>query len=128
MTMSPPAGPGPNRYVSGYDKEGNPIYSKPPSYSPPPGKNQSVHDGLAITCFILAFFAPLLGLILGFVSVSTAHRDNRRGSGLAVAAIIIGALGTIGIIIIVIAITAASSRTGMVPAPCDYTNPAYPYC
>lgn len=85
----------------------------------------SVHDGLAVTSLVLAvFFAPL-GFVLGWVSVATAARDGRRASGLAAAAVVLGALFTLIAVIVVIAAVHAAS---MAPPACDLSNPAYPYC
>lgn len=73
------------------------------------GRGPSVHDGLAVASFIAAWFFPLLGIILGGVSVSAAHRDNRDASGLAVAAIWIGsvAMAVLVIVLTVIAVHAS---------------------
>lgn len=88
---------------------------------PPPAA--SVHDGLAIAAFITAWLAPFIGLILGWVSVSAAHQARRRASGLAVAAVVIGALFTLAGIIAAIVLVAHLGSP-----PCDLSNPAYPNC
>jgi hypothetical protein len=85
----------------------------------------SVHDGLAVTSFVFAFFFAPLGFILGWVSVYTAGRDGRRASGLAAAAVVLGGLFTLIAVIVVIAAVHAAS---MAPPACDLSNPAYPYC
>lgn len=85
----------------------------------------SVHDGLAVTSFVISFFFPPLGFILGWVSVYTAGRDGRKASGLAAAAMVIGALATVIAVIVVIAAVHAAS---MAPPACDLSNPVYPYC
>ncbi|NII49843.1 DUF4190 domain-containing protein [Frigoribacterium endophyticum] len=66
---------------------------------------------LAIVGIILAFFVPLVGVILGFVARSQIKRTGEKGSGLALAAIIIGlAFIVIGIIIsVVFAIAGANA-------------------
>jgi uncharacterized protein YacL len=66
---------------------------------------------LAIVGIILAFFVPLVGVILGFVARSQIKRTGEKGSGLALAAIIIGlAFIVIGIIIsVVLAIAGANA-------------------
>jgi hypothetical protein len=74
-------------------------------------RKPSVHDGLAITSFVLAFFVPLIGLILGWVSIATAHRDGRRASGLAVAGTIIGAVATVAVLIVVIVLAVHATQT-----------------
>jgi hypothetical protein len=82
-----------------------------------------VHDGLAVTSFVIAFLFPPIGFILGWVSISAAHRDGRRASGLAEAAMMVGALATLIAVIAIIALAHSAA-----PAPCDLSNPAYPYC
>jgi hypothetical protein len=66
---------------------------------------------LAIVGIILAFFVPLVGVILGFVARSQIKRTGEKGSGLALAAIIIGlAIIVISIIIsVVLAIAGANA-------------------
>ena len=73
-------------------------------------RQPSVHDGLSVTSFILAFFLPLIGFILGWVAVVSAHRDGRRASGLAVSGLVIGGLIT-GIITLVIVVTVIGAAT-----------------
>src|SRR6202041_1720607 len=70
----------------------------------------SVHDGLAVTAFVLAFFCPPLGVILGWVSISAANRDGRRSSGLAQAGLTIGLLLTVVLVIAVIAVAHGASQ------------------
>lgn len=54
---------------------------------------------LAIVGLVLAFIVPLVGVILGFVARSQIKRTGEKGSGLALAAIIVGlAFIVIGII------------------------------
>jgi hypothetical protein len=61
----------------------------------------------------VALIAPPIGFILGAVSVTTAHRDGRNASGLAVAGVILGGLATIIILIVIVKIagSAASDPT-----------------
>ena len=74
---------------------------------------QSRVTGLDITAFILAWFLPLLGFILGLVGVSEAHKQGRDASGLSIWAAIIGGVATLTVIIVIIAV--ASSH----PSPVD---------
>lgn len=68
-----------------------PQYSAPPASSP--GRT------LGIVAFVLAFLMPLLGLILGIVALVQSSRARTK-NGLALAAVIIGAiLVAIGIIV-----------------------------
>lgn len=54
--------------------------------------------GLTIAAFVLAFLVPIVGAILGIVALVKA-RKNGGPQGLAIAAIILGVLFTIGWII-----------------------------
>jgi len=49
-------------------------------------------SGLAIAALVVAFFSGLAGLIIGIVARRQIRRDGTRGDGLAVAAIVIGAV------------------------------------
>jgi hypothetical protein len=83
-----------------------PTLSYPPAYAPYP-QSTSYH-GLAMAGFILALVGllpipcfgvclALPGLILGIVALSgMSHTHNRDGHGLAVAAIVIGAIALMG--------------------------------
>lgn len=55
-------------------------------------RQPSQHDGLAVAGFILSFLLPVLGLILSWVSITTAHRDGHRASGLAVSGVCVSAV------------------------------------
>lgn len=55
-------------------------------------RQPSQHDGLAVAGFILSFLLPVLGLILSWVSISTAHRDGHKTSGLAVSGVCVSAV------------------------------------
>lgn len=63
-----------------------PAYA-PPAYGAPAPQST---NGLAIAAFVLAFFACVIGLILGYVARSQIKRTGEGGAGLALAAIIIG--------------------------------------
>lgn len=94
------------------DDWGGPGYVGPAVAVPPAAvRRPSVHDGLAITSFVLAFFVPLIGLILGWVSIVSAHRDGRRASGLAVAGTVIGAVATAVVLVIVIVLAVHATQT-----------------
>lgn len=88
-----------------------PAQAMPYSQGPQPGQQgqpgqQQPFSGLAIFAFISAFIIGLLGLIMAFVAASNIGRTGKRGKGLAVAAMIIGAVNTlfqiiVGIILVV---------------------------
>jgi hypothetical protein len=66
-----------------------------PVYPPPPTQAPKTTNGLAIAGLILAFLAPLIGLILSIVGLSQAKKRNQNGRGLAIAGIIISIVLTI---------------------------------
>ncbi|MBD8658660.1 DUF4190 domain-containing protein [Frigoribacterium sp. CFBP 8754] len=68
---------------------------------------------LAIVGIILAFFVPLVGVILGFVARSQIKRTGEKGSGLALAAIIIGLAIIVIYVIGVIVFSVAAANSGM---------------
>lgn len=71
-------------------------YLPQPGAGPVPAKTGT--NGLAIAAFVLSILwicavGSLLGLILGIIALSQIKKSGRGGKGLAIAAIIIGALG-----------------------------------
>ncbi|PII85706.1 hypothetical protein BMH25_01630 [Leucobacter sp. OLCALW19] len=70
---------------------------------------------MAIIAFIASFFIPLLGIILGHISLSQIKRTGENGRGLGLAGTIIGYVLTafyvlwIGFVIVISVIAAASS-------------------
>ena len=73
---------------------------------------------LAWTSFWLGFFAPLLGFILGIVSIRQAHQYHRRASILAVIGTCAGAVLSVIITVLIIVLAAAASSTPSVnPVP-----------
>lgn len=68
---------------------------------------------LAIVGIILAFFVPLVGVILGFVARSQIKRTGEKGSGLALAAIIVGLAIIVIYVIGVIVFSVAAANSGM---------------
>ena len=68
---------------------------------------------LAIVGIILAFFVPLVGVILGFVARSQIKRTGEKGSGLALAAIIIGLAIIVIYVIGFIVFSVAAANSGM---------------
>jgi Co/Zn/Cd efflux system component len=76
-----------------------------PPYGPPapPAAPQST-SGLSIAGLILAFLAPLIGLILSIVALVQIKKTGQKGKGLAIAGIIVSILemAAIGAIIAVV--------------------------
>jgi len=80
---------------------------------PPSGlRPKADADGPAIAGFIMAFIIPVAGFILGAVSQNQAKRRGLRQSGLATAAMVLGAAFTVIEVLAVIVIIAAAHKTG----------------
>lgn len=97
----------------GYTSEGQPIYpvvgytpdGSPVTADRAPGvrvPGAAGTNGLATAALICAFFVPVVGAILGFVARSQIARTGQDGSGLALAAIIIGVVLTIANVVFVL--------------------------
>lgn len=74
------------------------------SSSPPP--QPAPWSALAVAGFVTSFFAGVIGLVLSIVGLSETARTGRRGRGLAIAGIIIGAadivLGAVVAVLVVV--------------------------
>lgn len=79
-----------------------------PAQPPPRLLAPSRHDGLAVTAFVAAFVFPLIGAILGPVSIASAHRDGRQASGLAVAGTVISLLALAAVVIVIISLASSA--------------------
>ncbi|MBN2454052.1 DUF4190 domain-containing protein [Candidatus Woesearchaeota archaeon] len=53
------------------------------------------NKNLAIIALVLAFFFPLVGLIIGIVALVKINKEGGEGKGMAIAAIVIGAIMTL---------------------------------
>ncbi|WFR67180.1 DUF4190 domain-containing protein [Curtobacterium flaccumfaciens] len=81
----------------------------PQPYAPAPSVAPRTNT-LAIISLVLAFVAPLIGFILGFVALSQVKRRGEGGRGLALAAVIVGgAITLLYVILIAVAVLAAVS-------------------
>ena len=67
--------------------EQQPQYGQQPYQYPAQPRGYNV---LSIVALVLAFFFSIVGVILGFVSLSQIKRTGEQGRGLAIAAIIVG--------------------------------------
>ncbi|GAA4739857.1 hypothetical protein GCM10023328_21180 [Modestobacter marinus] len=79
---------------------GTPSYGPPgygpPGYGPPgygPGWRRSTNQ-LAIVALVATFLLAPVGLVLGLVARGQIRRSGEQGDGLALAAVIVGGLGT----------------------------------
>ena len=66
---------------------------------------------LAIVSLVLAFFAPLIGFVLGFVALSQVKSRSENGRRLALAAVIVGGVITALYVVLIIAVAVAGSST-----------------
>ena len=66
-------------------------------------------NGLAVVALVLAFLFPLIGLILGYVARSQIKRTGEGGSGMALAAIILGWIFTLLAVAWVVLVLMATS-------------------
>ncbi len=56
-------------------------------------------SGLAIASLILAFFMPLLGLILGIIALALIKKSGEKGRGLAIAGVVISSVTILLVVI-----------------------------
>jgi uncharacterized membrane protein len=56
---------------------------------------------MAIAAFIVVFFASVVGLVLGYVALNQIKQTQESGHGLALAAVILDWIGTIGAVLLV---------------------------
>jgi preprotein translocase subunit SecG len=68
--------------------------------TPASGASPTAQNGttnvLAIVSFVLVFFGAVPAIVLGHVALNQIHRTGQQGRGLAIAALIIGYVLTIG--------------------------------
>lgn len=67
----------------------------PPGYPYPQPPQPRRTNVLAVLALILAFVVAPVGLILGIVALSQIRKRGESGTGLAVAGVVIGAIGTL---------------------------------
>lgn len=58
-------------------------------------------NGMAIAALIVVFFASVVGLVLGYVALNQIKQTQESGRGLALAAVILGWIGTVGAVLLV---------------------------
>ncbi len=93
---------------AGYPYEGGPPPGgMPPGYpyQQPPTRRTNT---LAVLALIFAFLIAPLGLILGIVALSQIRKRGESGNGLAIAGIVIGAIGTLIVAGMVLLVTLAT--------------------
>ena len=91
-----------NPYMQGGQPNGQPGWSG--SYGSVPPEANRKYNGLAIAGFICSFLVSLLGLILSIVGLNQIKKQGGKGKGLAIAGIIISAVGMVIQVILVIAL------------------------
>ncbi len=55
-------------------------------------ETKTTTNGLAIAGFVLAFFMPLVGLVLSIVGLTQIKKRHQNGEGLAIAGIVISSI------------------------------------
>lgn len=130
----PPAGlgvPGPSG--AGYGAPGA-GYGAPGYGGPVPPSPAPTTDGMAIAALVCGFVACPLGVILGIVSLGRIKRRGLGGKALAVAGIVVGALGTLlaaALLAVMIAVMTGGaggiSSTTCVNSVCETTVVGAPY-
>lgn len=101
MSTNPPQQPPnyPPQQPPGYTPQPPPYGQQPYGQSPygQPPYVQPKMNTLALVGFILSFFISLVGLILCIIGLNQINGANgtQTGKGLAIAGIIIGAIGTV---------------------------------
>lgn len=91
-----------NPYMQGGQPNGQPGWSG--SYGSVPPEANRKYNGLAIAGFICSFLVSLPGLILSIVGLDQIKKQGGKGKGLAIAGIIISAVGMVIQVILVIAL------------------------
>lgn len=56
-------------------------------------------NGFAVSAFVVVFFASVVGLVLGYVALSQMKQTGERGHGLALAAVVLGWVFTVGTLV-----------------------------
>ena len=99
------AGWDPQHGQPGYGQQ--PAYGQQPSgWAPAPQQPQGTNT-MAIVGFVLAFLVSPVGLVLSIIGLRQTGRRHEGGRGLAIAGIVIGALGTLFGILVVIGLLAS---------------------
>jgi len=64
-------------------------------------------NGFAVSGFVCSFFNPLLGFIFSIIGISSTHKYDEKGKGLAIAGLVISIINMIIAAIVCIAIIVA---------------------
>lgn len=107
-------GQGYNPYGQGYNQY---------QYQPPQKKGE---NGMAIAGLVLAFFFPLVGLILSCLGLKQSKTMDDEGKGISIAGIVISSLGLVVylalIIYAIIAAAMVATLAGTLSDPNTYMN------
>ena len=98
----------------------NPGQNYPGQYQGAPGPyGPPRRNGLAVAALccgigqiLIGILAGIPALILGIIALNQIKARGEGGRGMAIAGIILGAIGILGFIIIIIAVVASSSSSG----------------
>ena len=107
-------GQGYNPYGQGYNQY---------QYQPPQKKGE---NGMAIAGLVLAFFFPLVGLILSCLGLKQSKTMDDEGKGISIAGIVISSIGLVVclalVIYAIIAVAMAATLAGTLSDPNTYMN------
>jgi hypothetical protein len=95
-------------------KCGNSLLGHPASVASLAATSGSTTSTMAVVAFVLSFFVPIVGLILGYVSRGEIDRSQGRltGRGLATASIVINWISiAVGVIWIIVLVAAGANTT-----------------
>jgi uncharacterized protein DUF4190 len=85
--------------VIGYTPDGKPITADQAVGYQPVNRRT---NGTAIAAFVLSLLVAPLGVVVGHVARIQIRQTGESGDGLAIAALVLGYLGTIGLVILIV--------------------------
>lgn len=103
-------------------REANPMEQQYPGYSPPPPYQPQYAqsgrtNGLAIASMVLGivwlwWVGSALALIFGFIALNQIRQRGESGKGMAIAGIVLGAVGAVTFLGMILLISLGSSSSG----------------
>ncbi len=92
------------------------------SSNPSPNPSTNKTNSLAIVSLVLAFFIPIVGLVLGIVALTKINKSKESGKGLAVAGIVVSCIGLLLQALVVITIVGGTKAAIDVASNPNNTN------
>lgn len=77
------------------------IIVEPAVYNQESDNTKNTTNGLAVAGFVLAFFIPLVGLVLSIVGLSQTKKRKQKGEGLAIAGIVISSVACLSWLVLI---------------------------